>query len=309
MHDPALGLPSPHHDANMSSRFSQLYDVPDLTLSFELFPPKTAAGDRALMDHVERLMQFGPSFITCTYGAGGSTQDKTLAIVEQVKSRFGIPVASHLTCVGLDTGALHDYLTTAEQRGVDFIVALRGDPPQGERAFKPVPGGLRYANELVALIRREFPRFGIAVGGYPEVHQEAPSAETDLENLKRKVDAGADVVITQLFYNNADFFRFRDRYEQAGISATLVPGLLPVTSLKQIERISSLCGATLPPDFVDRLGQREDPEWQMQVGVDQMTAQTQELIEAGVSGMHFYVLNKSEATSRVLSQLGQSKPG
>lgn len=291
----------------MPASFAQLYGQPDLTLSFELFPPKTDAGDRALMKHIKVLMQFGPSFVTCTYGAGGTTQKKTLAIVDHVKRNFQLPVASHLTCVGLDVDELRQYLTDAQDRQVDFIVALRGDPPAGESEFKPVKGGLRYANELVALIRTEFPQFGVAVGGYPEVHQEASSAEADLENLKRKVEAGADVVITQLFYQNGDFFRFRERYQRAGIPATLVPGLLPVTCLKQIERITSLCGAHLPQSFIDKLGERDDPEWQMQVGVDFATDQCQQLVEAGVPGLHFYVLNKSEATSRVLSQLGQSE--
>ena len=288
----------------MTPSFAELYDKPELTLSFELFPPKTEKGEIALMNHVERLMRFGPSFVTCTYGAGGSTQSKTLSIVTEVKRRFEIPVASHLTCVGLDIDALRAYLNDAAERCVDSIVALRGDPPQGESAFRPVDGGLKYANELVSLIRSEFPQFGIAVGGYPEVHQEAPSAEVDLENLKRKVDAGADIVITQLFYDNETFLRFRDRFDAAGIYATLVPGLLPVTSLKQIERITALCGASLPVEFVDRLSQSDEADWQMQVGVDQMAAQAEELIEAGVPGIHFYVLNKSEATSRVLGQLG-----
>ena len=156
-------------------------------------------------------MAFRPDFITCTYGAGGSTRHKTLDIVEQVQRQFGCPVASHLTCVGSTVDELRAYLREAAQRGIDNIVALRGDPPKGETQFKPVAGGLTYANELVALIRGEFPQFGIAVAGYPETHREAPSPEADLENLRRKVDAGADVVITQLFYDNDDFFRFRDR--------------------------------------------------------------------------------------------------
>ena len=287
----------------MPSSLTQLYAEPKITLSFELFPPKTDAGDAALMRHVTRLMKFEPRFITCTYGAGGSTQDKTLQIISQVKRQFGVPVASHLTCVGLDADELREYLRSAENQDVDFIVALRGDPPQGETEFKAVDGGLNYANELVALIRSEFPGFGIAVGGYPEVHQEAPSPEADLENLKRKVDAGADIVITQLFYDNEVFLRFRDKCEAAGINATLVPGLLPVTNLKQIERITALCGASLPKKFVDDLGKKDDTDWQLQVGVNQMTAQAQELVNAGVPGIHFYVLNKSQATSMVLENI------
>jgi methylenetetrahydrofolate reductase (NADPH) len=272
-------------------------------LSFELFPPKTESGDRALFQHVEQLTQFRPSYITCTYGAGGSTRDKTLDVVDRVKQQFQVPVASHLTCVGATREDLRGYLIEAQRRGVDAIVALRGDPPEGQEHFEPVPGGLRYANELVELIRGEFPQFSIAVAGYPETHQEAISPEADLDNLKRKVEAGADVVITQLFYQQDDFFRFRDRYHQAGIEAPLVPGILPVTNLAQIKRITALCGARLPAPFVQRLSEQEDPEWQFQVGVDFATEQVQALLEGEVPGVHFYVLNKSQATSQVLQRV------
>ena len=188
----------------------------------------------------------------------------------------------------------------AQQIGVDYIVALRGDPPRGEDSFQPPADGLSYANELVALIRTEFPDFGVAVAGYPEIHQEAPSAEVDLENLKRKVESGADVVITQLFYNNDDFFRFRDRYVTAGIKVPLVPGILPVNSLAQAKRITSMCQASLPQSLVDRLKRSDDPDWQYQVGVDFATQQVRDLVKQGVPGMHFYVLNKSPATLAVL---------
>ncbi|MEK6234809.1 MAG: methylenetetrahydrofolate reductase [NAD(P)H], partial [Planctomycetales bacterium] len=244
---------------------------------------------------------FGPDFITCTYGAGGSTRDTTLDVVTRVKETFGLPTASHLTCVGATKDELRSYLQEAQQRNIDYIVALRGDPPQGETEFKPVPGGLRYANELTALIRAEFPDFGIAVAGYPETHQEAPNPEEDLANLKRKVEAGADVVVTQLFYDNDDLFRFRDRYDAAGIKATLVPGILPVTNLAQIKRITSMCGAKLPQALADSLAEQEDnAEAQFEIGVRHAVEQVQSLIDAGVPGLHFYVLNKSQATSQVL---------
>ena len=272
-------------------------------LSFELFPPKTETGAEALFRHVEQLMQFQPNYITCTYGAGGSTQDKTLDVVSGVKDQFQVPVASHLTCVGATQEDLRSYLLNAQRRGVDAIVALRGDPPQGETQFQPRPGGLSYANELVELIRGEFPQFGIAVAGYPETHQEAQSSAVDLENLKRKVAAGADVVLTQLFYDQQDFFRFRERYDQAGIQVPLVPGILPVTNLAQIKRITSLCGAQLPAAFVDRLAEQDDPDWQFQVGVEFARSQVQSLVDAEIPGLHFYVLNKSQATSQVLQQV------
>jgi len=269
-------------------------------ISFELFPPKTEAGERALEKHVGELMQFEPAYITCTYGAGGSTRDKTLQIVSHVKQQFQVPVASHLTCVGSTANQLRDYLGRAEDAGIDFIVALRGDPPEDQQQFQVTEGGLQYANELVSLIRSEFPGFGVAVAGYPEVHQEAPSAEVDLENLKRKVDAGADVVITQLFYNNDDFFRFRDDCDAVGIGVPLVPGILPVTSLAQIQRITALCKATLPGELVSRLGEKEDPDWQFEVGVQYAQEQVNDLLARGVPGLHFYVLNRSRATMQVL---------
>lgn len=273
-------------------------------LSFELFPPKTPAGELALYRTVEELAAVRPDFFTCTYGAGGSTRDKTLEIVAAVKQRLGLPVASHLTCVGSTVEQLRSYLREASGRGVDYIVALRGDPPQGETKFQAVEGGLRYANELVALIRAEFPNFGVAVAGYPEVHQEAVDAPSDLANLKRKVDAGADVVVTQLFYQNADFFRFVDRCREAGIGVPIVPGILPVTNLAQIQRITSLCKAILPDDFVAELGKKDDPQWQHEVGVEFAARQVAELLERGVPGVHFYVLNKSAATLQVLRGVG-----
>jgi methylenetetrahydrofolate reductase (NADPH) len=275
----------------------------NLVVSCELFPPKSEAGEQSLYSHVDRLMQFGPDFITCTYGAGGSTRDKTLQIIDEVKKRFKVPVASHLTLVGSTADDLRDYLSRARRQGVDYIVALRGDPPQGESEFRQTAGGFRFANELVDLVRAEFAEFGVLVAGYPEKHREAPSFDVDLDNLKRKVDAGADVVVTQLFYNNDDFFHFRDRCRSMGIEVPIVPGLLPVTSLHQIQRIASLCGAVLPQDFVSRLGEKDDEHWQFEVGVEQAIAQTTDLMANGVEGLHFYVLNKSDATSRILEAM------
>lgn len=280
---------------------AQFYTSEHKGLSFELFPPKTDQGDAALMRHMEVLMQFSPDYITCTYGAGGSTQNKTMDVITAVKTAFDVPVASHLTCVGSTADDLRRYLEEASRKEVDFLVALRGDPPQGDSKFQAVEGGFSYANELVEFIRAEFPQFGMAVAGYPEVHQEALSAESDLENLKRKVDAGADIVITQLFYDNTDYFNFCDRCETAGIEVPIVPGILPVTNLAQIQRITSLCGSKLPDQFVQRLSQKEhDADWQFEVGVEFAAAQVKELIDQGAPGIHFYVLNKSQATLRVL---------
>jgi methylenetetrahydrofolate reductase (NADPH) len=283
---------------------STAYGIGRFGLSFELFPPKTPQGIATLFQHVARLVEFQPSFITCTYGAGGSSQSTTLEIVTRVRREFRLPVATHLTCVGRTVEQLREYLQAARAEGVENVVALRGDPPRGDTAFRPVEGGLRYANELVSLIRAGYPEFGIAVAGYPETHQEAPSPEADLANLKRKVDCGADVVITQLFYDNEDFFRFRDRCHSIGIGRPIVPGLLPVTNFAQIQRITSLCGAKLPADFVRRLESAgSDADAQFRIGVEFATRQTQALIDTGVPGIHFYVLNRSEAAAEVLGNV------
>lgn len=269
-------------------------------ISFELFPPKTSKGEENLYAHVERLMKFNPDFITCTYGAGGSTRDKTLEIIDRVKKQFEIPVASHLTLVGSTADDLRHYLTQAKDQNVDYIVALRGDPPKGETEFKQTDGGFRYANELVELINQEFNDFGVLVAGYPEKHKEAVSLDVDLDNLKRKVDCGADVIVTQLFYDNDDFYRFRDQCEKRGISIPVVPGLLPVTSLSQVQRITSMCEAKLPQPLLDALSADESEQGQFDAGVEKAIEQTEDLIKSGVAGVHFYVLNRSQATTKIL---------
>jgi len=281
------------------------YAAGRLGLSFELFPPKTAESEVVMWRTVDELMAYEPALITCTYGAGGSTQSKTLDVISGVRARHNVPVASHLTCVGSSVDELRGYLREARDRGVAAIVALRGDPPKGETSFTPVAGGLRYASELVALIRGEFPEFGILVAGYPETHQEAVSPEADLENLKRKCDAGGDAVVTQLFYDNADFLRFRERCDAIGITTPIVPGVMPVTNYAQILRIASLCKARLPDSFTREFEAAGDDETaQFEVGVAFAARQVEELVEAGVPGIHFYVLNKSPATIRVLAHVG-----
>jgi methylenetetrahydrofolate reductase (NADPH) len=246
-------------------------------------------------------MAFRPSLITCTYGAGGSTRGTTLDVLRGVRSRHDLPVASHLTCVGSTVDELRGYLREAAALGVSAIVALRGDPPKGQTEFRQAEGGLRYAADLVALIRTEFPEFTILVAGYPETHQEAVSPAADLENLKRKCAAGGDVIVTQLFYDNADFFRFRDRCAALGITTPIVPGVMPVTNYAQIRRIATLCKARLPDEFTRAFEAAGDDEAaQFEAGVEFATRQVRELLDAGVPGIHFYVLNKSPATSRVL---------
>ncbi len=283
---------------------SEVYSAGRFGLSFELFPPKTPESEAAMWRTMDDLMEFEPALVTCTYGAGGSTRGTTLDVLKGVRSRHDLPVASHLTCVGSTVDDLRAYLHEATAAGVAAIVALRGDPPKGETTFQQAEGGLRYASELVALIKAEFPALGILVAGYPETHQEAPSPAEDLENLRRKCAAGGDVIVTQLFYDNVDFFRFRDRCAALGITAPIVPGVMPVTNYAQIRRIATLCKARLPDTFTQAFEAAGDDEAaQFEAGVEFATRQVRELLDSGVPGIHFYVLNKSPATVRVLREV------
>ncbi len=283
---------------------ANLYKQQKAVISFELFPPKKWKGMASLFDHFKELATCNPSFITCTYGAGGSNRDNTLEVLRWIREDYpDILLAAHLACLGMSPESLRNYVQQAIERGVDGIVALRGDPPK-DGAFTPAPDGLHHANELVALLRAEYPSVSILVAGYPEKHPEAPSIEVDLDFLKRKVDAGADAVISQLFYDNADFFQFRDRCERAGITVPIIPGILPVTNLAQVKRITKLCGAKLTPKLVQRLERHgEDDEGQFSVGVYYATRQVEELLEEGVPGVHFYVLNKSRAATMICRAL------
>ncbi len=283
---------------------AEIYSSNSLVLSFELFPPKSDEGMVNLVENLRRLLEFHPHFVTCTYGAGGSAREKTLDTLAHVQALSDIPVAAHVTCVGATVEDLKAYLGKTADQGIENIVAIRGDARDGEEVFRTMEGRPSYGRDLVELIRREYPQFGIAVGGYPETHPEAESPEADLQHLKEKVDCGADVVITQLFYSNDDFLRFRERCTSIGIGVPIVPGLLPVTNFSQVKRITSLCKATLPEDFLSALENcGDDSEAQFAVGVEQAIRQAGDLIADGVPGIHFYVLNKSHAMSDVLGAL------
>lgn len=291
-------------------RIAEIYRPGTFGLSFEIFPPKTADGDAALWENVARLAALGPAFISCTYGAGGSTRTRTVELCQEIQTRFGVTATSHFTCLGGTRSELCDWLALARARGITNIMALRGDPPAGQTEFKQVAGGLKYANELVALIRAEFPDFGIGVAGYPEKHPEAPDPDVDLSNLKRKVETGADAVFTQLFFDNDNFFRFRDRCVKAGIAAPIVPGIMPVLNFAQIKRITSLCGAVLPSDFAANLeAAQDDKDAQFRIGVDYAVRQCRDLIDRGIPGIHFYVLNRSQACEEILAALGFARKG
>jgi methylenetetrahydrofolate reductase (NADPH) len=284
-----------------------MYGAGRLGLSFEIFPPKSEDGDDALARTLGRLASYRPAFISCTYGAGGSTRTRTIDWCVRIQEEFHQTATAHFTCVGSTRAELLEWLGLARQKGIGNIMALRGDPPDGQNSFQPVPGGLRNANELVALIRETDPEMGIGVAGYPEKHIEALDPQTDLDNLKRKVDAGADAVFTQLFYENENFLRFRDRYQKAGISVPLIPGIMPITEFARIRRITSMCAAYFPPELSARLeAVQNDVQAQFEIGVEHAVGQCRALIDSGAPGIHFYVLNKSKACERILGALGMS---
>jgi len=279
-------------------------------ISFEIFPPKTEQGmETLILGVIPELIELGPDYMTVTYGAMGSTRKMTLEIASLIKNRYGMESACHLTCVGASPMELDEILERISDSGIQNIVALRGDPPRGERDFVAPNNGYSHAYQLVEHIKRfEQNRgqdlFGIAVAGYPEKHLEAPSIETDIANLKRKVEAGADIIITQLFFDNAFFFDFVERVRAAGITVPVIPGLMPIQSVKQIKRITSMCGSSIPPPLQKELDMvLDDDEKASEIGVRQCIRQARELLMSGVPGIHFYVLNKSTHMRRIMEAL------
>lgn len=285
-------------------RISECYSDGKFGLSIEIFPPKTAEGDAALYDNLGRLARFQPAFVSCTYGAGGSTSKRTVEICQTVQSKYGLTATSHFTCVGATVAQLKEWLKFAEGAGIENIMALRGDPPAGQESFQQVEGGLKNANELVSLIRNFFPDMGIGVAGYPEKHPEAKSLTEDLDRLREKVQAGADAVFTQLFYANENFYRFRDECGKRGIEVPIVPGIMPITEFARIKRITAMCQAVFPTELARRLeAVQDDKDAQLTIGVEYAIEQCQDLMRQGVPGIHFYALNKSEACEMILEGL------
>ncbi len=272
-------------------------------VSFEIFPPKTPQGEDGLRQALEDLSGYQPQYISVTYGAGGSTQEKTLELALRLRDALGILPLVHFTCVGAGRAEIRRYLDEVKKNGIENILALRGDPPKGETRFTPPPDGFAYASELVSFIR-SISGFSIGVAGYPEKHLEAPSMEIDLENLKRKVDAGADFIITQLFYNNEDYYRFMDRLTKMGITMPVIPGIMPVTSLSQIDRVTSMCGARVPDELIKRLDACTGADSICEAGIEYSIKQCVELKSWGVPGLHFYTLNRAQAVKRIMDATG-----
>ena len=285
-------------------RLSDVFSVGDFPVSVEIFPPKTDAGDQALRRHLKQLVKYDPAFISCTFGAGGSDRAHTVQWCQEIQNDLHQTAVAHLTCVGSTRDELIGILDSANAAEIRNVMALRGDAPGGQGKFQAVAGGFQYANELVELIRERYPDWGIGVAGYPEKHQEAPNPDIDLQNLKRKVDAGADVVITQLFFSNDCFFSFRDRCQAIGIRVPVIPGIMPVTDYTRIQRISAMCGSSFPNELAARLAAvKDDKPAQFEIGVEHAVSQCEHLKAEGVTGIHFYALNRSDACRRILDAL------
>ncbi len=286
-------------------RLSDLLTQHTPAFSFEFGPPKDDDAAAVLVERAKSLAELKPAYVSVTYGAGGSTRQRTHETVSRLHA-MGLNVAAHLTCVGHSRDELVDILQTYADEGIENIVALRGDPPRDAENFEAHPDGLRFGDELVNLIRERFGnRFGIAVAGYPEGHPETVSRLDDMDHLKRKVDAGADAIVTQLFFDNRDFYDFRDRCELAGVNVPIIAGLMPVLSRKGIIRMAGLCGSRLPAKLLKRLQKAgEDDSRVATVGIDWATQQSRDLLDNDVRGIHFYTLNRSQATLEIYRRLG-----
>jgi methylenetetrahydrofolate reductase (NADPH) len=274
-------------------------------ISFEFFPPKTDEGDRTLLEKtIPALKALQPDYCSVTYGAGGGTREKTLMIVDRIQREHGLTAMCHLTCVNATAEDLRGVLLEARRMGVKNILALRGDPPGGGAPFTRTEGGFEYSYQLVKFIK-ETGGFGIGTAGFPEGHIACKEGrEADWDHLKNKIDCGADFVLTQLFFNNADFFRFRDYLRRKGVTVPLIPGIIPIQSAHQIKRFTALCGANLPAPLLASLEKYlDDDEGCAEFGIDYATRQCAELLREGVPGLHFYTLNKVRSTAAVVRNL------
>ncbi len=279
--------------------------------SFEFFPPKTEEGERALFETVEALRPLAPAYVSVTYGAGGSERERTIDLVRRLKRDTEVETMAHVTCVGSSRDEIARVLDAVADAGVQNVLALRGDPPRGQKQFEPHPEGFRYASELVAFIRSRPERWKFCVGAaaYPEGHVETRDLGRDLRNLEAKVDAGVDFLVTQLFFDDARFFAFVDRARAAGIAVPIIPGIMPLTNVEQVERFTAMCGASIPPPLRAALEvRRDDPEGARELGVAHAALQCADLLRRGAPGIHFYTLNRSPSTRAIVAALRAAEP-
>lgn len=276
--------------------------------SFEFFPPKDQAGVDQLFRTVAELRRFQPAYVSVTYGAGGGTRRLTVDLVRRIKAETGIEAMAHLTCVGSTEAEIASVLEQLSDAGIENILALRGDPPKGSTTFVPAAGGFSHASELAAFVKSRYPKFCVGVAGYPEKHPEAADFAADLDALQAKVDAGADFVVTQLFFDDRDYFAYVERARARGIDVPILPGIMPITNVSQIKRFTALCGAQLPARLVARLeGVQDDPEAVRRMGVGHAVEQCEQLLRGGARAIHLYTLNRSTASVEILEALAASQ--
>ena len=287
-------------------RISELIAQNDQFFSLEFFPPKDRAAWPGFFDQVNKLKVLNPLFVSVTYGAGGSTQAYTLEIVSRLKRDYGLEPMAHLTCIGASPQSISSFLDSLNREGINNVLALRGDPPQGQEKFIPDSTEFRFASDLVQFIKNKYPHFCLGVAGYPEGHIEARSTEEDLQYLKLKLDLGGDFVITQLFFDNDLYFDFVRRVSKLGIDKPIIPGILPIMNLKVIKRIVSLCGATIPKDYLQALEEAQEKHGDAGVkslGIEYAREQVKDLLQRGAPGVHLYTLNKAEACLQIVSSV------
>jgi methylenetetrahydrofolate reductase (NADPH) len=272
--------------------------------SFEFFPPKSEEGWDQLFRTIESLKVWKPAYVSVTYGAGGSNRRQTIDLVSRIKHEVGLESMAHLTCVESSQDEMRETLDCLKEKGIENVLPLRGDPPKGETSFIKAENGFGYASELVKFIRDNHYPFCLGVAGYPEGHLECGNLDKDIENLKKKVDAGADFIITQLFFDNRFFFDFVDKVNAAGINIPILPGIMPIINVNQVKKFTKMCGASIPNSLIANLEKVQDNSEEVQeIGVEHATQQCDELIQTGVPGIHFYTLNRSNSTFQILENL------
>lgn len=285
-------------------KISDLLDKEKPTLSFEFFPPKTEEQETNLFDVISSLKKFDPDFVSVTYGAMGTTRDKTFYWAQKIKRDFRIEPVVHLTCIAANKINIKEQLDELENFDIQNILALRGDPPKNEEKFISPENGFSFAKDLVSFIKKHKPNFSVGVAGYPEIHPTVSDQNIDINHLKQKTSAGAAFIITQLFFDNNYFFDFLEKCKKAGITVPIIPGIMPITSLKQIEKITTICGAKIPKDLSKILKQNSENISKIEeIGIDYAIKQCKQLLQYHVPGIHFFVMNQSGPISKILSTL------